>query len=251
MDAERIQLEPAWKDPLLDTFQKPFMKELRAFLVQEYKQGKTVYPPAKEIFSALNATPLNQVKVVILGQDPYHGPGQAHGLCFSVRPGVPPPPSLVNIYKELRDDLGIPPADHGYLMSWARQGVLLLNTVLTVEQGRAASHQGKGWEEFTDEVIRLLNEREQPIVFILWGSPAQKKCQQINRTKHFVLTSPHPSPLSASRGFFGCKHFSATNEQLKKWGIDPINWRLPPRRELMDSAVVPQVRNDFQELRSP
>jgi uracil-DNA glycosylase len=223
---ERIHLEPGWKEALRGEFEKPYMQSLRAFLVAEYRRGKKIFPSSKNIFAAFDAAPLNDIKVVILGQDPYHGPGQAHGLCFSVRPGVPPPPSLINIFKELKDDLGISPPDHGCLTSWAKQGVFLLNATLTVEQGRAASHQGKGWEEFTDKVVRVLNEGPAK-VFLLWGSPAQKKGALIDTKRHVVLKAPHPSPLSASRGFFGCRHFSKTNEALKRLGLSPIHWQLP------------------------
>lgn len=203
------------------------MQNLKAFLKQEYAKGKTIYPAKSEYFSAFNLTPLNQVKVVILGQDPYHGPHQAHGLCFSVRPGVKTPPSLINIYKELKDDLGIENQGHGFLESWARQGVLLLNSVMTVERGQAASHRNKGWETFTDRVVEVLNERKKPLVFILWGSYAQKKASFVDRNKHLVLEGPHPSPLSAHRGFFGCKHFSKANDFLMANEQAPIDWELP------------------------
>lgn len=203
------------------------MKSLKAFLKDEYDQGKVIYPKKSEYFAAFDHTPFDDVKVVILGQDPYHGPGQAHGLCFSVRPGVKPPPSLVNIYKEIKADLGIENSGHGYLSSWADQGVLLLNSVMTVEKGQAASHRNKGWETFTDQVIDRLNQRDKPMVFILWGSYAQKKGSFIDRKKHLVLEGPHPSPLSAHRGFFGCKHFSKSNEFLISTGQSPIDWELP------------------------
>lgn len=222
-----IKLNPSWLTPLQGEFDSPYMGELRRFLVAEKAAGKQIFPPGGEWFHALDATPLDQVRVVILGQDPYHGPGQAHGLCFSVRPGVRIPPSLVNIYKELRDDLGIAPATHGNLEAWAKQGVLLLNAVLTVEAHRAASHQGKGWERFTDAVIRLVNDRDQPAVFILWGSYAQRKAAFVDRTRHLVLKSPHPSPLSAHNGFFGSKPFSQTNRFLEDHGMAPIDWQLP------------------------
>jgi uracil-DNA glycosylase len=189
------------------------------------KQHRAViYPPGPQIFNALNSTPFDQVRVVILGQDPYHGPGQAHGLCFSVMPGVKTPPSLANIYREIQSDLGIDMPHHGYLQSWAEQGVLLLNAVLTVERGQAGSHQGKGWETFTDEVVRLLNDKTQGLVFMLWGSYAMKKGSMIDRKRHLVLTAPHPSPLSAHRGFLGCKHFSAANDYLEKQQKQPIDW---------------------------
>ena len=219
-----IQLEPSWKAVLEDAFATPTMRELKQFLVSEKAAGKTVYPRGGLIFNAMNSTPFDQVKVVILGQDPYHGPGQAHGLCFSVPEGITPPPSLVNIFKEIEQDLGIIPPKDGCLQRWADQGVLLLNSVLTVEQHKAASHQGKGWEFFTDSIIRALNEQRQNIVFLLWGSYAKKKGNFIDRQRHLVLTSPHPSPLSAHRGFFGNQHFSQTNSYLAKNNIQPINW---------------------------
>jgi uracil-DNA glycosylase len=203
------------------------MGELKAFLRKERESGQPVFPRAAELFRALDLTPLDKVRVVVLGQDPYHGLGQAHGLCFSVKPGVRPPPSLVNIYKELNSDLGIAPARHGFLEHWANQGVLLLNSVLTVRQGAAASHQGKGWEQFTDAVIRLVNARPDPVVFMLWGSYAQKKAAFVDASKHLVLKAPHPSPLSAHSGFFGCRHFSKANEFLERHGRPPIDWALP------------------------
>jgi uracil-DNA glycosylase len=203
------------------------MKQLKAFLLSEKQQGKVIYPPSKNIFNAFNSTPLDQVKVVILGQDPYHGPNQAHGLCFSVQPGVPAPPSLQNMFKELNRDLGIPIPPHGCLQSWAEQGVLLLNATLTVEQGRAGSHQGKGWETFTDKAIQLVNEQCQGVVFLLWGSYAQKKSAFIDSRKHLILKAPHPSPLSAHRGFIGCGHFSKANQYLQQLKKPPIDWRLP------------------------
>jgi uracil-DNA glycosylase len=224
---ERIQLEPTWKTRLVGEFNKSYMQELREFLKKQVAAKKVIYPRGTEYFAALNLTPFDKVKVVILGQDPYHGPGQAHGLCFSVKPGVAIPPSLVNIYKELKSDLGIEPAKHGYLQSWADQGVLLLNATLSVEAGRAGSHQKKGWEQFTDAVIHRLNEEREGIVFVLWGSYAQKKGEFIDSKKHFILKGPHPSPLSAHRGFFGCKHFSKINGFLKSRGQEPINWQLP------------------------
>lgn len=221
-------MDDSWKRQLEDEFSQDYMQELKNFLSQEYKKGKTIYPKKSEYFSAFNHTPFEEVKVVIIGQDPYHGPGQAHGLSFSVRPGVKTPPSLVNIYKELKSDLGVPVADHGYLKSWADQGVLLLNAVLTVETAKAASHRNRGWEQFTDRVIEKLNQRQKPLVFILWGSYAQKKGAFIDRKKHLVLSGPHPSPLSAHRGFFGCKHFSKANAFLIKNQQAPIDWELPP-----------------------
>jgi uracil-DNA glycosylase len=229
---DRIQLEPSWKNHLVGEFSKPYMNNLRAFLKKEKDAKKVIYPRGSEFFAALNQTPFDKVKVVILGQDPYHGVNQAHGLCFSVRPGVEPPPSLVNIYKELRSDLGIEPPDHGYLTHWADQGVLLLNATLSVEAGKAGSHQGKGWEEFTDAVIDVLNRERAGLVFVLWGSYAQKKGAFIDDEKHLVLKGPHPSPLSAHRGFFGCKHFSKINEYLRSRGEKSIDWRLPKLSEL-------------------
>jgi len=223
----KVQLEPSWQAVLQQEFTKPYMQELRTFLLQEKQAGKAVYPPGPQIFNALNSTPLPDVKVVILGQDPYHNPGQAHGLCFSVLPGVTPPPSLVNIYKELQRDLGITPAAHGCLQHWAAQGVLLLNAVLTVERSKPASHQGKGWEQFTDAVVAVLNAQGKDLVFLLWGSHAQKKGQYISRSRHLVLESPHPSPLSAHRGFLGNGHFSRTNAWLAEHGKPPVDWRLP------------------------
>lgn len=202
------------------------MKELKAFLVAEKQKGKVIYPPSSTIFNAFNSTPLDQVKVVILGQDPYHGPNQAHGLCFSVQPTVPVPPSLQNIYKELHRDLGLPIPPHGCLQSWANQGVLLLNATLTVEQGRAGAHQGKGWEVFTDKAIQLVNEQCSSVVFLLWGSYAQKKAAFIDARKHLILKAPHPSPLSAHRGFIGCGHFSKVDQFLQQNGKSGIDWRV-------------------------
>jgi uracil-DNA glycosylase len=221
-----IQLEPAWKALLADQFELDYMQALRQFLQAEKQQGKLIYPAGSDIFNALNSTPFEQVKVVILGQDPYHGPGQAHGLCFSVRPGVALPPSLQNIYKEIHADLGLPVPRSGCLDAWAQQGVLLLNSVLTVAAGQAASHQGKGWEVFTDRVISLLNEHGDHLVFLLWGSYAQRKGAMIDRNRHLVLQSPHPSPLSAHRGFFGNQHFSRTNAWLQQHNKTPIDWRV-------------------------
>lgn len=215
----------SWQELLAPEFQKPYYLKLREFLKEEY-QTKTIYPEMHHIFEALELTPYEKVKVVILGQDPYHGPKQAHGLSFSVQPGVPVPPSLKNIYKELENDLGIPQANHGYLKSWAKQGVLLLNTVLTVQAGQAYSHRNQGWEIFTNRIIELLNQREDPIIFILWGGGAKEKMKMIDTSKHIVLTSPHPSPLSAYRGFFGSKPFSKTNSALIALGKTPINWQL-------------------------
>lgn len=225
--ADAIRLEQSWLEPLQEIFSEPRMRALKDFLVAEKAAGKRIFPAGSEWFRALDLTPLDKVRVVILGQDPYHGPGQAHGLCFSVRPGTRIPPSLVNIYKEMTSDLGIPPARHGFLEHWAKQGVLLLNAVLTVEMGRAASHQGRGWEEFTDAVIRLVNEKEQPVVFMLWGSHAQRKAAFVDQRRHLVLKCPHPSPLSAHNGFFGCRHFSKANAFLTGRGLAPIDWALP------------------------
>ncbi|MCH7815180.1 MAG: uracil-DNA glycosylase [Proteobacteria bacterium] len=222
-----IRLESSWKQVLAGEFNADYMQALRAFLLQEKSLGKRIFPPGNEIFNALNATRFTDVKVVVLGQDPYHGPGQAHGLCFSVRPGVGLPPSLINIYKELQADVEFVAPKHGCLSHWAAQGVLLLNSVLTVEAGRAASHQGKGWEKFTDQIVHLLNTENSGLVFILWGSYAQKKGAMIDPDKHLVLQSPHPSPLSASRGFFGNGHFSRANEYLQRLGKAPIDWQLP------------------------
>ncbi len=208
-------------------FDKPYMTGLRTWLLQRREQGKIIFPPADQWFAALNRTPFDRVRVVIIGQDPYHGPGQAHGLCFSVAPGVRVPPSLQNIYKELQSDLGIAPAAHGYLGAWSDQGVLLLNAVLTVEQGDAGAHQGRGWETFTDAVIAALNTGRENLVFLLWGAYAQRKGKMIDRERHCVLQAPHPSPLSAHRGFIGCGHFSAANRALVAAGADPIDWQLP------------------------
>jgi len=226
---DRIRLHESWKSQLGEAFAAPSMQSLRAFLREETQAGKRIYPAAKNIFAALDATPFEAVKVVILGQDPYHGPGQAHGLCFSVLPGVEIPPSLVNIYKELRRDLGISPPDHGCLLPWAHSGVLLLNAMLTVEHARAGSHQGRGWETFTDAIIDLLNREREGLVFLLWGSYAQKKGQIIDYRRHKVLRAPHPSPLSAHRGFVGCGHFSAANEYLQRRGLGSVNWQLSAR----------------------
>ncbi|MFN0002004.1 MAG: uracil-DNA glycosylase [Pseudohongiellaceae bacterium] len=222
-----IQLESSWQQWLQQEFQLDYMQNLRAFLCAEKNAGKHIYPPGSQIFAAFNATAFNQVKVVILGQDPYHNLGQAHGLCFSVPPGISPPPSLLNIYKELQSDIGFVPPDHGNLTAWAAQGVLLLNAVLTVEQNKAASHQGKGWERFTDKVVSVLNEECEGLVFMLWGSYAQKKGQYIKRSKHLVLESAHPSPLSAYRGFLGNGHFSRTNAWLLQNSKAIIDWQLP------------------------
>ena len=223
---KEINLEQGWKSALALEFDEPYMIELDKFLEKEAKAGKVIYPKESNIFAAFNLTPFDNVKVVIIGQDPYHGPGQAHGLSFSVPRGVKIPPSLVNIYKELKDDLGITPPDHGHLESWARQGVLLLNNVLTVEDGKAGSHHGQGWEKFTDKVIEILNQKKENLVFILWGAPAQKKAAAVDTKKHFILKSVHPSPLSSYRGFFGSKPFSQTNEFLKAQGLKEIDWKI-------------------------
>ncbi|ADH85447.1 uracil-DNA glycosylase [Desulfurivibrio alkaliphilus] len=232
VNAEQIQLEESWKNLLLEEFAQPYMQQLREFLLQEKRAGKVIYPPGGEMFNALNLTHFADVKVVILGQDPYHGPGQAHGLCFSVRPGTAVPPSLLNIYKELQSDVGFSPPNHGYLQSWTRQGVLLLNATLSVERGKAGSHQGKGWERFTDRIVALLNEQGEHLVFLLWGSYAQKKGAIIDTRRHLVLRAPHPSPLSANRGFFGCRHFSKANQYLTANGKTPINWQIPAEASL-------------------
>lgn len=222
-----LEQAPEWQPWLSGEFELPYMLALKQFLQQQKAAQKIIYPHSKNWFHALEATPLSQVKVVILGQDPYHQPGQAHGLCFSVLPGVRPPPSLVNIYKELQSDLNLQPVAHGYLESWARQGVLLLNAVLTVEHDQANAHQGQGWEAFTDKVIDVINEQREHVVFMLWGSYAQKKGARINSRKHLVLKAPHPSPLSAHRGFLGCRHFSQANAYLVEHGQSPVNWQLP------------------------
>lgn len=223
-----LNLQGEWLKYLGPELEKPYMRQLIDFLHEQEENKKQIFPQQQEYFASLNLTPLNQVRVVILGQDPYHGPGQAHGLCFSVKKGVKLPPSLKNIFKELENDLGLPVSKHGCLTAWAEQGVLLLNSVLTVEEGLAASHQGKGWEQFTDKVIQVLNEQKTQIVFVLWGSYAQKKGAIIDKSKHLVIEAPHPSPLSAHRGFFGTKPFSKINEHLKKHGQKEINWQLSP-----------------------
>lgn len=214
-----------WVEPLQKEFAKPYYKELYNFVKEEYGMT-TIYPPAEDIFNAFHFTPLKDVKVLLLGQDPYHNVNQAHGLSFSVLPGNDTPPSLQNIYKELESDLGCYIPNNGYLKKWADQGVLLLNTVLTVRAHQANSHKGKGWEQFTDAVIKAINEQDRPIVIFLWGAPAGAKAKMLNNPKHLVLTAPHPSPLSAYRGFFGCKHFSKANEFLKTNGIEPIDWQI-------------------------
>lgn len=228
-NSKMVDIESSWYSPLAAEFEQPYMRDLRAFLVDQKQLGKRIFPAGSEFFNAFSHTPLHKVKVVILGQDPYHGEGQAHGLCFSVKPGVDVPPSLQNIYKELNAELGLPIPTHGHLTAWADQGVLLLNSVLSVECARAASHQGKGWERFTDRVIEIINEQREGVVFLLWGSYAQRKGAIIDGNRHCVLKAPHPSPLSAHRGFFGCGHFVAANEYLQGRGEAPIDWRLPPQ----------------------
>ena len=220
-----VELGNDWDEILKNEWKSPYYILLRNFLKEEYKT-KTIYPDMFDIFNALKYTSFGDVKAVIIGQDPYHGPGQAHGLCFSVKKGVDIPPSLQNIYKELKSDLGVEPPNHGYLVDWAKQGVLMLNTALTVRAGQAASHRGYGWERFTDHVIEKLNEKQTPVVFLLWGKPAAEKAKIITNPIHLKLEAPHPSPLSAHRGFFGCKHFSAANEFLISKGIEPINWQI-------------------------
>ncbi len=220
--------ELTWHDVIGAEKQQPYFQETMAFVERERGMGKTIYPPAQDVFNAFRLTEFADVKVVILGQDPYHGPDQAHGLCFSVLPGIKTPPSLVNMYKELAQDIdGFEIPSHGFLQSWAEQGVLLLNTVLTVEQGKAHSHSKSGWETFTDRVIESINQHQEGVVFLLWGAHAQKKGRFIDRDKHHVLTAPHPSPLSAHRGFFGCGHFSQTNRLLEQQDCSPIQWHLP------------------------
>jgi len=218
---------PSWQAALKDEFNAPYMQALKEFLRSEKDAQKTIYPHSSNWFHALETTALNDVKVVILGQDPYHQAGQAHGLCFSVLPGIKTPPSLVNMYKELETDLKITPANHGYLESWAKQGVLLLNAVLTVEDSKANAHQGKGWEQFTDKIIETVNTECDHVVFLLWGSYSQKKGSIIDTSRHLVLKAPHPSPLSAYRGFFGCQHFSQTNDYLSQHDKQAIDWELP------------------------
>ncbi|MBW8823425.1 MAG: uracil-DNA glycosylase [Xanthomonadales bacterium] len=226
-DGDAIRLAPSWKARVGDWFQRDDMRALSAFLRERVRAGARIHPDPKHIFAAFDATPFDAVKVVILGQDPYHGPGQAHGLCFSVLPGVPIPPSLDNIFKELHRDIGMARPANGYLMPWAERGALLLNSVLTVEDGRAGSHQGRGWEGFTDHVVDVLNREREGLVFMLWGSYAQAKGKVIDPRRHRVLKAPHPSPLSAHRGFIGCGHFSAANEYLARHGQAPIDWSLP------------------------
>ncbi len=220
-----MPIPDSWLPVLGDEQNKPYYQELYRFIGEERKKH-TVYPPGQDVFNALRYTPYEQVRVVILGQDPYHEEGQAHGMAFSVRPGVQPPPSLVNIFKELHEDVGFRIPNHGYLVPWAERGVLLLNAVLTVRAHQANSHQGKGWEIFTDAVIRAVNQKETPVVFLCWGSYAQRKAELVDSSRHIILKAPHPSPLSASRGFFGCRHFSRTNAALKQVGLEPIDWQL-------------------------
>ena len=221
----QVNIETSWKEVLADEFEKPYFKELISFVKHEYAHH-TCYPRGSQIFAAFDHCPFDKVKVVIIGQDPYHGLGQAHGLCFSVNEGVPMPPSLVNIFSEIQEDLGKPFPPNGSLVRWADQGVLLLNAVLTVRKGEANSHQGKGWETFTDAVIQKISNQKEDVVFLLWGKYAQQKQELIDETKHLVLKAAHPSPFSAYSGFFGCRHFSKTNEHLVKNGIDPIDWSI-------------------------
>ncbi len=225
MDRE-IKLDKSWLEVMADEFEKPYMAELQQFLIEEKNRGKTIFPREQERFHALKKTPFNKVKAVILGQDPYHGDGQAHGLCFSVQKGIKPPPSLVNIYKEMGTDLGLTPPDHGCLDKWADQGILMLNAVLTVEAHKAGSHQKKGWENFTDRIIRELENRKKNLVFILWGSYARKKGSFIRKDRHMVIEGPHPSPLSSYRGFFGSRPFSRTNDYLRETGQSEIDWKI-------------------------
>lgn len=228
-----LRADTGWRERLVSEFYQPYMQALGAFLAEEELAGKVLFPSHQDRFGALNSAPFERVRVVMLGQDPYHGPGQAHGLCFSVRPQVPAPPSLLNIFKELERDLGIPRPEHGCLQSWAEQGVLLLNSILTVVQGQAGSHQGKGWETFTDKIIQCLNDEGEGIIFLLWGNYAQKKGRFIDRQRHRVLLAPHPSPLSAHRGFLGCSHFTAVNHWLIRQGRLPIDWSLPPLADVL------------------
>ncbi|PZU14746.1 MAG: uracil-DNA glycosylase [Sphingobium sp.] len=233
---DMIRLHESWRTPLAAQFSAPHMQGLKRFLEAEKAAGKRIFPKGRDYFRALDLTPLDRVRVVILGQDPYHGEGQAHGLCFSVQPGVRTPPSLVNIYKEMQSDLGIAPVRHGFLEYWARQGVLLLNNVLTVEMGRAASHQGKGWEPFTDAIVRLVADKPEPVVFMLWGAHAQRKAGFVDKDRHLVIRSAHPSPLSAHNGFLGSRPFSRANAFLEAHGRGTIDWALPPVPEASPSA---------------
>lgn len=221
-----VKIDVSWKDMLKDEFSKPYFEQIALHIKTEKSQGKIIYPPGSLIFNAFNKTPFDKIKVVILGQDPYHGPGQAHGLCFSVQNGVPPPPSLINIFKELNNDIGVPVPNHGNLTHWAEQGVFLLNASLTVRAGEPMSHSKIGWAEFTDAVIKKISAEKKHIVFILWGKFAQEKRILIDENKHCILRAAHPSPLSASAGFFGCRHFSKTNEYLMSKGLDPVDWKL-------------------------
>ncbi|MCX8020424.1 MAG: uracil-DNA glycosylase [Chitinophagaceae bacterium] len=221
-----VKIEESWKELLQEEFDKPYFAQIVQHIKTERALGKTIYPPGSLIFNAFNTTPFHQVKVVILGQDPYHGPGQAHGLCFSVPEGIPQPPSLINIFTELKNDLGIQPPRHGNLTRWARQGVFLLNASLTVRAGEPMSHSGIGWAQFTDRVIQLISEKKEHVVFLLWGKFAREKHTLIDSSKHLMLTAAHPSPLSASQGFFGCRHFSKTNQYLIRHNLQPIDWKL-------------------------
>jgi uracil-DNA glycosylase len=221
-----VKIEPSWKEALEEEFKKPYFRQITEHLKTEKAQGKTIYPPGPMIFNAFEKTPVDEVKVVILGQDPYHGPGQAHGLSFSVQQGIQPPPSLINIFKELNDDIGMPVPKHGNLEKWAKQGVMLLNASLTVRAGEPMSHSKIGWHNFTNCVINRISELKEHVVFLLWGKFAQEKVELINIKKHHILKAAHPSPLSAKNGFFGCKHFSKTNAYLMKHGLDPIDWAL-------------------------
>lgn len=227
MSQRAVNLERSWLEQLEDEFQQPYMQQLREFLRDEKQRGKRIFPAGEDMFNAFAHTPLDQVKVVILGQDPYHGEGQAHGLCFSVKPGIKVPPSLQNIYKEIQAEFGGETPRHGHLVSWADQGVLLLNSVLSVEAAQAASHQRQGWETFTDRVVDVINRQREGVVFMLWGSYAQRKGAMIDSERHCILKAPHPSPLSAHRGFFGCGHFKAANDYLLQRGETPIDWSLP------------------------
>lgn len=235
MEKVSPQIDKSWKSILEAEFSSPYFYELKKFLIEEKKRYR-IYPPGPKIFEAFNLTPFESVKVVVLGQDPYHGRGQAHGLCFSVQQGVKPPPSLVNIYKELYNDLGVRPSLSGDLTSWARQGVLLLNATLTVRAGQAGSHQNKGWEQFTDAVIKALSANKQGLVFLLWGNYAQAKAALIDADKHHILKAPHPSPFSAHGGFFGSKHFSKTNEILKRQNKKPVDWQVKTQQFSIDEA---------------
>lgn len=226
MSGKNVQIDDSWKSALTDEFDKPYFKELKEFLAAEKNAGKLIYPPGPLIFNAFNSTPFDKVRVVIIGQDPYHGAQQAHGLCFSVQHGVKPPPSLVNIYKELKSDVGFEIPNHGYLQAWTTQGVFLLNAILTVEANQPASHQKKGWEEFTNAAIYQLSKEREGLIFLLWGAFAQQKAALIDEKKHTILKAAHPSPFSAYNGFFGCKHFSKTNEILKSRGEAEINWQV-------------------------